>query len=88
MPNNTYTPAQMAAAIGEIGIGILENKTIQPITDNGIYTITPTSGYDGMNSVSVTVNVFKCPREEAVGNFGLSSGFIEFSASAEEGEAL
>ena len=57
MPNTEYTPAQMAAAIGTIGQAALEAKTGVQLTGNGEFTITPSSGKDGMSSVSGTVNV-------------------------------
>lgn len=51
MPNETYTPDQMATAIAEIGVAVLQTKTT---TQNG--TVTPDAGYDGLSSVTVNVS--------------------------------
>lgn len=50
MPNQTYTPSQMAAAIASIGQATLQTKTT---TQNG--TVTPDAGYDGLSEVVVNV---------------------------------
>ena len=51
MPNETYTPDQMAEAIAEIGVAVLQTKTT---TQNG--TVVPDAGYDGLSSVTVNVS--------------------------------
>jgi len=50
MPNQTYTPSQMAAAIASIGQATLQTKTT---TQNG--TVTPDAGYEGLSEVIVNV---------------------------------
>jgi len=50
VPNQTYTPSQMAAAIASIGQATLQTKTT---TQNG--TVTPDAGYDGLSEVVVNV---------------------------------
>lgn len=57
MPNQTYTPSEMAAAISTIGQAALQNKTTQTVTQNGDVVVTPDNGYDGMSEVTVPVNV-------------------------------
>lgn len=44
----------------------LESKTAS-YTANGTYTITPSTGYDGINDVEVTVNVTSCPDWSSIG---------------------
>ena len=57
MPNQTYTPAQMATTIASIGQATLQQKITNTITQNGNVVVTPDQNFDGMSKVIVPVEV-------------------------------
>ena len=77
--NGTYTPYDDSTIIRNITVNVptstisVQSSRSYSVTDNGSYTISPSSGYDAMSEVSLTVNVGSTVDKFVMASFGFGS---------------